>query len=67
MWLHIICAHYLYMHDERLADKELQNIEYFILLQCVRACFCYNVFAMYFMKCICNTPKQSRIQNYELK
>ena len=29
----------------------------------MRACFCCNVFAMYFMWCICSTPKQARIQN----
>ena len=28
----------------------------------MRACFCCNVFAMYFMWCICSTPKQARIQ-----
>jgi hypothetical protein len=28
----------------------------FILLQCMRTCFCCNVFAMYFMRCICSTP-----------
>ncbi|KAG0542492.1 hypothetical protein BDA96_02G108800 [Sorghum bicolor] len=58
----LFAAHYLYMHDERLADKELQNMKIYLfyfaaMYKTIRVCFCCNVFAMYFMRCICSTPK----------
>ena len=46
----IVAAHCLYIYESMMRDlqiKELQNMGdfiYFILLQCMRACFCCNVF-----------------------